>query len=69
MLAELLLVGYGVTLQLLDNGNKLGYILAVSIFLMDLFNVLLFVSGLIEDTLPVLLLLLLNRVLMCGLGE
>ena len=43
--------------------------MAVSILLMDLFNFMLFLSGLIEEALPIMLLILLNRVLMCGLGE
>jgi len=52
-----------------DNNNKMGVITAVSIILMDLFNLLLYNSKLIETPGSIIFLLIINRVLMVSLGD
>jgi hypothetical protein len=52
-----------------DNKNKMGVITAVSIILMDLFNLLLYNSKLIETPGSIIFLLIINRVLMVSLGD
>lgn len=52
-----------------DNESKLGLITSVSVTLMDLFNFLLFQTGLIETPMGIIFMLILNRVLMVVFGE
>ena len=68
MFAYLLLVVYAVILFLNDNGNRLGIIIAVSVVLMDCYSGLLFMTGLVQNPVTLIVLMLGNRFLMVGLG-
>ena len=67
--AYLLLVGYSLLLYFLDDKSKLGIIISVSVFCMDLFNVLLVLTGNLTSSSTVTVLLIANRAFMVGLGE
>lgn len=69
LLAYLLLVGYSLTLYFLDNKSKLGIIISVSVFCMDLFNVLLSLTGSLKSASNLTMLLFANRICMVGLGQ
>jgi hypothetical protein len=69
VLSLILLVVYAVVLALNDKGNKLGVIVAVSVVIMDLFLGLLFATGLVENPVSMIVLMLVNRFLMVGLGQ
>lgn len=50
-------------------GSKMGIITTVSILLMDMFNLTLYHSGNIKTPSQIIILLIVNRALMVGLGQ
>jgi hypothetical protein len=69
VLSLIILTVYAVVLAITDNGNKLGVLTAISVLIMDLFSTLLYGAGVIENSVILIFLLLINRVLMVGLGQ
>lgn len=69
VLSIIILAVYAVVLAVTDNGNKLGVLTAVSVLIMDLFSTLLYGAGVIENSVILIFLLLVNRFLMVGLGQ
>lgn len=59
---------YAIVLAAADDGNKLGFVTAISVVLMDLYNFMLYNSSAIETPSGIIFLLILNRALMIGLG-
>jgi hypothetical protein len=69
VLSLIILTVYAVVLAITDNGNKLGVLTAISVLIMDLFSTLLYGAGVIENSVILIFLLLINRFLMVGLGQ
>lgn len=69
VLANLILVGYALLLFFLDKWSKLGIVISIAIFCMDIFNLLLFLSNMVESAALMSFLLIMNRVAMVALGE
>lgn len=67
-LAFLLLIGYAVVLWIVDN-SSMGILTTISITLMDIFNLMLYNSGNVKTPSQIIILLILNRALMVGLGR
>ena len=73
-LSVVVLIVYAVVLYLVDKtadgtGSKMGIITTVSILLMDMFNLTLYHSGNIKTPSQIIILLVVNRALMVGLGQ
>jgi len=69
LVSLLVLVGYTLALFFADNKNTLGIIIAVSVVCMDLFNFVIYMSGMIESASGIVTMLVLNRILMVIFGE
>lgn len=69
IIALLVLLGYAVTLYLMDNNSKMGIVISISIVCMDLFNLTLYISKMVENASSIIVLLIINRILMVILGE
>jgi hypothetical protein len=68
VLSLIILVIYAVLLYLNDNDSKMGIIITISVVSMDIFNFLIYNSGLVKSPGAISLLLIINRTLMVGLG-
>jgi hypothetical protein len=69
VLALCLLLAYALLLFFLDNWNKMGIVISICVILMDLFNILIYLSKMIENVATIVFLLVINRILMVVLGE
>ena len=67
-LSLVILIIYAVLLYLNDNDSKMGIIITISVVLMDIFNLLIYNSGMVKSPGAISLLLIINRTLMVGLG-
>lgn len=67
-LSLVILLIYAGLLFLNDNDSKMGIIIAISVVLMDIFNFLIYNSGMVKSPGGISLLLIINRTLMVGLG-
>jgi hypothetical protein len=68
-LALVILAVYAFILYRYDNSNKTGIIVAIAVSLLDIWTYFLVLSEVIEKPMFIISFLLLNRVLMIGLGE
>jgi hypothetical protein len=68
-LSLVILLVYAILLYLNDNKSKMGIIIAVSVTSMDVFNFLIYRSGMVKSPGGIILLLIINRTLMVGLGQ
>lgn len=69
VLSLLILVGYALALFFADNWSKMGIVISISVVCMDLFNYLLYISKLLDNTTSLVVMLIVNRVAMVILGE
>lgn len=67
--AILLLLTYALLLFFLDNWNKMGFVISISVVLMDVFNLIIYLSKMVENAASITFLLIINRILMVILGE
>lgn len=65
----LILVGYALALFFADNWSKMGIVISISVVCMDIFNYLLYISKLLDNTTSLAVLLIINRVAMVILGK
>ena len=65
----IILVIYSAILYANDNFSKVGIVISVSIVCMDIFNWCLYRSDLVKEPGTIIALLIVNRILMVGLGE
>lgn len=63
------LIIYSLLLFFFDDGNKLGIIISVAIICMDVFNFAIYLSSMVQTPSGIIFLLIVNRVLMIGLGQ
>jgi hypothetical protein len=68
LLSLAIIIGYMFVLYWNDNWSKLGFIVGISIIVMDIFNLILYSSKIVGSAFMINLLLLINRVLMVSLG-
>ena len=64
-----ILAMYALILYLIDNRSKMGIIISISVFIMDLFVSLLWLSGMVSSTPGISTLVIMNRILMIICGE
>jgi hypothetical protein len=65
----LVLVGYALCLFFIDDWNKMGIVIALSVGAMDIFTLLLYGSKMVKNASSVVVLLIINRIAMVILGE
>lgn len=68
VVALLILIGYALTLYFMDNYSKMGIVISISVVCMDIFNLTLYVSKMVENASSIIVLLIINRMLMVILG-
>ena len=69
VLGGLVLIGYALLLFFLDNWSKMGIVISISVVCMDIFNLLLYLSNMVDSAALMCTLLIANRIAMTACGE